>query len=184
MNMNDDSLVLNIALPQSRPSSLNKASPLSGKASSRSQKNLERREKNKQDRVFEKKNFRKETEKGPFGKKANGLNRSSKKIQKVKSKKSSSRVNEEYIEPQNVETLLEIDEKKDESTDLFVGNTFKDIPNLNERLVSTLETHGFATMTKIQKESIPVLMKNKNCLIKSETGSGKTLAYLVIIRKP
>jgi superfamily II DNA/RNA helicase len=34
-------------------------------------------------------------------------------------------------------------------------------------------------MTNIQKESIPVVLKNSNVLIKAETGSGKTLAYAV-----
>jgi ATP-dependent RNA helicase DDX31/DBP7 len=34
-------------------------------------------------------------------------------------------------------------------------------------------------MTKIQKEAIPVILKEKNVVVKSETGSGKTLAYLV-----
>ena len=31
----------------------------------------------------------------------------------------------------------------------------------------------------MQKASIPVILRNKNVVLKSETGSGKTLAYLV-----
>ena len=34
-------------------------------------------------------------------------------------------------------------------------------------------------MTNIQKKSIPVILNNRNVVMKSETGSGKTLAYLV-----
>jgi len=34
-------------------------------------------------------------------------------------------------------------------------------------------------MTSIQKEAIPVILAEKNVVVKSETGSGKTLAYLV-----
>jgi len=36
-------------------------------------------------------------------------------------------------------------------------------------------------MTSIQKEAIPVILAEKNVVVKSETGSGKTLAYLVPI---
>ena len=39
--------------------------------------------------------------------------------------------------------------------------------------------NNFNSMTKIQKEAIPVILKEKNVVVKSETGSGKTLAYLV-----
>lgn len=39
--------------------------------------------------------------------------------------------------------------------------------------------NGFEKLTKIQKESIPVILQSKNVIMKSETGSGKTLAYLV-----
>lgn len=39
--------------------------------------------------------------------------------------------------------------------------------------------NDFDQMTTIQKEAIPVILKENNVVIKSETGSGKTLAYLV-----
>lgn len=39
--------------------------------------------------------------------------------------------------------------------------------------------NGFKNLTKIQKNAIPVILENRNTLIKSETGSGKTLTYLV-----
>ena len=41
--------------------------------------------------------------------------------------------------------------------------------------------NDFDRMTTIQKEAIPVILKEKNVVVKSETGSGKTLAYLVPI---
>lgn len=31
----------------------------------------------------------------------------------------------------------------------------------------------------MQRDAIPVILKNRNTIVKSETGSGKTLAYLV-----
>lgn len=36
-------------------------------------------------------------------------------------------------------------------------------------------------MTHIQEKSIPVILEDKDCFIKSQTGSGKTLAYAVPI---
>jgi Superfamily II DNA and RNA helicases len=181
MDLNDDSLILNITVPQSKPSSSVKQSPSGGKISNRAQKNKERKEKAKKERAIEKNTLKKITQRSPSEKKHNGMQRGSKKIQKpANKKKGAKKAVEEVVEPKNVETLLDIDEKKDEDTDLFIGDSFRDVPGLNERLVYTLETHGFTTMTKIQKESIPILLKHKSCLIKSETGSGKTLAYLVI----
>lgn len=40
---------------------------------------------------------------------------------------------------------------------------------------------GLATMTRVQQLSIPVILRDKDTLIKSQTGSGKTLAYAVPI---
>ena len=38
---------------------------------------------------------------------------------------------------------------------------------------------GIETLTRIQTESIPMLLSGRDTLIQSQTGSGKTLCYLV-----
>lgn len=77
--------------------------------------------------------------------------------------------------------VLQIEEKKAEEGDVFAAEKFQELKKLHPFLVSVLEKNGFVTMTKIQRESIPVIMKGKDSIVKSETGSGKTLAYLVPI---
>ena len=47
--------------------------------------------------------------------------------------------------------------------------------------VSNVEKMNFKHMTMVQKLSIPVLLNNKDALIKSQTGSGKTLSYVIPI---
>ncbi|KAI8778767.1 ATP-dependent RNA helicase DDX31 [Biomphalaria glabrata] len=67
------------------------------------------------------------------------------------------------------------------SENVFTGETFKELP-LHPFLISNLEEkQGFKQMTEVQKKAIPVLLKKKDALIKSQTGSGKTLAYAVPI---
>jgi len=53
---------------------------------------------------------------------------------------------------------------------------FKDF-KLKDSIISTLSLEGFFSPTKIQEKFIPLAMKGKDILAKSETGSGKTLAY-------
>jgi superfamily II DNA/RNA helicase len=57
-------------------------------------------------------------------------------------------------------------------------SNFSELP-IDERLKRILLNNTYDKMTNIQKESIPVVLKNSNVLIKAETGSGKTLAYAV-----
>ena len=77
--------------------------------------------------------------------------------------------------------VLQIDENKEQEGDVFSADRFDQIPELHPFLVSALNKSNYTTMTQIQKSSIPVLLKGKDSIIKSETGSGKTLAYLVPI---
>jgi len=64
---------------------------------------------------------------------------------------------------------------------VFTGKTFKELP-LHPYLISNLEDkQGFKEMTEIQRLGIPVIMRGKDSLIKSQTGSGKTLCYAVPI---
>lgn len=39
------------------------------------------------------------------------------------------------------------------------------------------ESMGLTKMTVVQEKSIPILLENKDALIRSQTGSGKTLAF-------
>ena len=55
-------------------------------------------------------------------------------------------------------------------------NTFKDF-DLNDSLLESINKLGFIEPTKIQNESIPLILKGKDVICESETGSGKTLAY-------
>ena len=53
---------------------------------------------------------------------------------------------------------------------------FKEL-SLSDNLLTTIEEMGFSTPTKIQKESIPSIVKGRDIIGESETGSGKTLAF-------
>ena len=50
---------------------------------------------------------------------------------------------------------------------------------INQKLKQILSEIGYSKLTNIQRQGIPVIMSNRNVVLKSETGSGKTLAYLV-----
>lgn len=50
---------------------------------------------------------------------------------------------------------------------------------LNPALLERLSVEGFTAMTRIQRQTIPVLLTGVDVLLRSETGSGKTLAFLV-----
>lgn len=63
------------------------------------------------------------------------------------------------------------------SEKIFSKSKFSDL-GLHPHLVSCVsEKLGLTQMTSIQQESVPVLLQQKDALIKSQTGSGKTLAY-------
>lgn len=60
---------------------------------------------------------------------------------------------------------------------------FKEL-SLSEELLSVLEEQKFTEPTRIQAESIPLLLAGKDLLGQSQTGSGKTLAFaLPILQK-
>ena len=61
---------------------------------------------------------------------------------------------------------------------VFTASNFSELP-LNNKLKEILAEKGFETLTAVQKNGIPALVKERNVVLKSETGSGKTLAYLV-----
>ncbi|KAL8575722.1 hypothetical protein ACOMHN_055911 [Nucella lapillus] len=74
------------------------------------------------------------------------------------------------VKSQSVKTVKE---------EMFGSTKFTDLP-LHPHLVSVVEDRlGLTTMTRVQQLSIPVILQERDVLIKSQTGSGKTLAYAV-----
>lgn len=55
---------------------------------------------------------------------------------------------------------------------------FKDLP-ISEATLKGLKEASFVKLTEIQRDSIPVSLKNHDILAAAKTGSGKTLAFLV-----
>jgi ATP-dependent RNA helicase DeaD len=55
-------------------------------------------------------------------------------------------------------------------------NEFKNL-GLNDSLVRSIKRLGFTQPTKIQNDSIPLILQGKDVIGESETGSGKTLAF-------
>jgi ATP-dependent RNA helicase DeaD len=55
-------------------------------------------------------------------------------------------------------------------------NSFKDF-GLNDSLFESIKSLGFTQPTKIQNDSIPLILQGKDVIGESETGSGKTLAF-------
>ncbi len=58
--------------------------------------------------------------------------------------------------------------------------TFKEL-NLNESLLSGLDSMGFETATPIQEQAIPEILKGNDLIACAQTGTGKTAAFLLPI---
>ncbi len=56
--------------------------------------------------------------------------------------------------------------------------TFNEL-NIKEQIVNGLQKESIHNPTHIQKETIPLIMENKDLIAEAVTGSGKTLAYLL-----
>ncbi len=57
---------------------------------------------------------------------------------------------------------------------------FNDL-GLDTKVLKSIETLGFETPSKIQKEIIPLILKGFDCLGQAQTGTGKTLAFAASI---
>ncbi|MGL5650509.1 MAG: DEAD/DEAH box helicase [Paraclostridium sp.] len=55
---------------------------------------------------------------------------------------------------------------------------FKDY-KLSDEILKSLNMLNYKTPTKVQQEVIPVVLKNKDVLVKSQTGSGKTATFAI-----
>ncbi|MEG0076908.1 DEAD/DEAH box helicase [Anaerorhabdus sp.] len=51
--------------------------------------------------------------------------------------------------------------------------------NLDKRIIQAILDCGYLSCTEIQRQSLPLLLEGKNCLIQSKTGSGKTAAFCI-----
>ena len=49
--------------------------------------------------------------------------------------------------------------------------------NIDEKLKENLISLGYETLTKIQEESLPLILEGKDVIAKAKTGSGKTAAF-------
>lgn len=56
--------------------------------------------------------------------------------------------------------------------------SFKNL-GLNEKVIKELKKLGIQEPTDIQRESIPLILDNKDIIAESQTGTGKTLAFLL-----
>ena len=77
------------------------------------------------------------------------------------------------------EDEMEEDEsRKNNELDTSKILSFRDL-NIHPKLIKKLKHNYIKSPTPIQKQSIPLILKNKSVLIHSETGSGKTLVFLL-----
>lgn len=179
--MSDDTMILNIQVPTRKPVPVNQSSKTDEYRNKRFSKGgfSKNRETERSD-WKQKKQFGRESrfEERRNNRSDNKLMPDSRKIKKhLKGKR---QADPAPFDPNaTLEEILNVDEKKNEESDVFVGNNFEEIEGLNPKLLTALKENKYITLTRIQKESIPTVIKNRNCTIKSETGSGKTLAYLV-----
>jgi len=58
--------------------------------------------------------------------------------------------------------------------------SFTSLP-LSDSLLSNLDTLGYAEMTPVQAQTLPILLRGKDVIGQSETGSGKTVAFALCI---
>ncbi|OVA05499.1 Helicase [Macleaya cordata] len=50
-----------------------------------------------------------------------------------------------------------------------------------EHILRRAEEIGFVVPTDVQRQSLPILLSGRDCILHAQTGSGKTLAYLLLI---
>ncbi|KAL4442262.1 hypothetical protein ABPG74_005603 [Tetrahymena malaccensis] len=72
-------------------------------------------------------------------------------------------------------------DQEEQKLSVFTAEKFSELEQIHPKIVQALQESNYETMTKIQKEGIPQILKKENIALKSETGSGKTLTYLVPI---
>ncbi|EWC42209.1 ATP-dependent RNA helicase DbpA [Pseudomonas stutzeri] len=63
------------------------------------------------------------------------------------------------------------------------STTFASLP-LSAAMLANLEALGYATMTPIQAQSLPVMLKGQDLIAQAKTGSGKTAAFGIALLDP
>lgn len=53
--------------------------------------------------------------------------------------------------------------------------------NINEDIVKAIKLMGYNELTSVQQEVIPLVLENKDVIVKSKTGSGKTASFVIPI---
>ncbi|PAA68349.1 hypothetical protein BOX15_Mlig008441g1 [Macrostomum lignano] len=75
---------------------------------------------------------------------------------------------------------LDMETRTAEMQNVFSGLAIKDCKDIHPYLVSLLtEKLGLEYFTKVQAETLPLVLAGKDVLIKTQTGSGKSLALLL-----
>lgn len=116
--------------------------------------------------------------------KAKRLTSQEKQMNKIKVKTMQSEIENEKKEINEQAQLDEEAKEKakenpiDYNSSVFSLKEFQDL-EISPYLKRVLKKENFSIMTKIQKKSIPILLKHRDVVVKSETGSGKTLAYVI-----
>ncbi|KAK9239004.1 P-loop containing nucleoside triphosphate hydrolase protein [Lipomyces kononenkoae] len=88
------------------------------------------------------------------------------------------RVNEKQLKRERDVKELEDLERRISDFDPKDVTTFTELP-ISKPTANGLKLSHFATMTEIQKQSIPLALKGTDILGAAKTGSGKTLAFLI-----
>jgi len=66
---------------------------------------------------------------------------------------------------------------------LPVSSTFSSLP-LSAAMLANLDALGYTTMTPIQAQSLPVMLKGHDLIAQAKTGSGKTAAFGIALLDP
>ncbi|QLQ81043.1 hypothetical protein HG537_0E03980 [Torulaspora globosa] len=97
-------------------------------------------------------------------------------MKKIRNSKSSLRKEQRKKEAEYINDLERRIEEYDPKSSKAAF--FKDLP-ISDATLKGLKEASFVKLTEIQRDSIPVCLKNRDVLGAAKTGSGKTLAFLV-----
>eukprot|EP01012_Entosiphon_sulcatum_P049606 TRINITY_DN68247_c0_g1_i1.p1 TRINITY_DN68247_c0_g1~~TRINITY_DN68247_c0_g1_i1.p1 ORF type:complete len:652 (+),score=124.53 TRINITY_DN68247_c0_g1_i1:29-1957(+) len=93
-------------------------------------------------------------------------------------KKSKKRARDEAEVPEDAEVVPAADtEPEQQQTKAVVSDSIWAKAGLHPLVVNGMDELGFKSLTAVQKETLPLALKNKNLVVAAQTGSGKTLAF-------
>ncbi|MBU5439844.1 DEAD/DEAH box helicase [Tissierella sp. MSJ-40] len=85
-----------------------------------------------------------------------------------------------YIKWYHIVYNIQTNRLKKERVDILNKKNFKDY-NLSDEILKSVDLLGYKNLTKVQEETLPIILKGKDLVVKSQTGSGKTAAFAVPI---